>query len=46
MKLQKLGLRNMRELFSDARAVKVRLNRIYLLFCFYVGLTSMNRLGC
>ncbi len=45
-KLQKLDLRNMREIFSDARAVKVRLKGIYLLFCFYVRLTSMNNLGC
>ncbi len=45
-KLQKLDLRNMRGMFLDARAVKVRLNGIYLSRCLYVGLTSINHLGC
>jgi len=45
-KLQKLDLRNIREIFLDARAVKVRLNGIYLLCCLYIWLTSMNYAGC
>lgn len=45
-KLQKLDLSYMRGMFSDARAAKVRLNGIYLSCCLYVGLTSMNHLGC
>ena len=44
--LLKLDMRNMHEILSDARAAKVRLNRIYLLVCSYGRLTSMNHLGC